>query len=147
MKGYIMAQAKSGDIVKVHYTGKLDDGSIFDTSIDRNPLQLTIGENEVFPPLEQAIVGMETGESKTVKIPAEEAFGQHREDLIQTIGKSALPAGLEPEVGQRLTATRVDGQSIGVTVRAVTENSVTIDANHPLAGEDLIFDVELVGIL
>lgn len=142
-----MTQVKLGDTVKVRYTGKLNDDSVFDTSIGHNPLQLTIGENKIFPPLEQSIIGMEPGESKTVKIPSKEAFGQYREDLVQTIGRSILPQGLEPKVGQRLTATRVDGQSITVTVRAITETDVTIDANHPLAGEDLTFDVELVGIL
>ncbi|MFB0525252.1 MAG: peptidylprolyl isomerase [Phycisphaerae bacterium] len=142
-----MAQAKSGDNVKVHYTGRLDDGYVFDSSANRNPLQLKIGQKGVIPGLEQAIIGMEQGESKTVKIQAEEAFGRYREELIRTIGRSVFPADLEPKVGQRLTATCVDGRSVAVSVTDVSESSVTIDANHPLAGEDLTFDIELIEIL
>ena len=142
-----MAQVKSGDTVKVHYTGRLDDGYVFDTSAKRNPLQLKIGQKGVIPGLEQAIIGMEQGQSRTVKIQAEKAFGRYREELIQTVSRSVFPADLEPKVGQRLTATCVDGRSVAVTVSDVSESSVKIDANHPLAGEDLTFDVELIKIL
>jgi len=142
-----MAQAKSGDTVKIHYIGRLDDGYVFDTSANRNPLKLKIGEKRIIKAFEQAIIGMEQGESKTVKIQAEEAFGQYREKLVQTVGRSVFPADLEPKVGQRLTATSVDGRSVAVTVTDVSESSVTIDANHPLAGEDLTFDIELIEIL
>jgi len=142
-----MAQAKSGDTVKVHYTGRLDDGYVFDTSANRNPLQLKIGQKGVIPAFEQAIIGMEQSESKTVKIQAEEAFGRYRAELVQTVSRSVFPADLEPKVGQRLTATCVDGRSVAVSVTDVSESSVTIDANHPLAGEDLTFDIELIKIL
>jgi len=142
-----MAHVKSGDTVKVHYIGRLDDGYVFDTSANRNPLQLKIGQKGVIPGFEQAIIGMEQGESKTVKIQAEEAYGRHREELIQTVRRSVFPAELEPKVGQRLTATCVDGRSVAVTVTDISESSVTIDANHPLAGEDLTFDIELIEIL
>ncbi|MFQ6034314.1 MAG: peptidylprolyl isomerase [Sedimentisphaerales bacterium] len=142
-----MAQAKSGDTVTVHYTGRLDDGYVFDTSANRNPLKVKIGQKAVMPAFEQAIIGMEQGESKTVKIQAEEAFGRYREELIRTINRSVFPANLEPKVGQRLTATCMDGRTVAVTVTNVSESSVTIDANHPLAGEDLTFDIELVKIL
>ena len=142
-----MVQAKSGDTVKVHYTGRLDNGYVFDTSANRNPLKIKIGQKEVMPAFEQAIIGMEQGESKTIKIQAEEAFGRYREELIRTISRSVFPTDLEPKVGQRLTATCMDGRTIAVTVTDVSESSVTIDANHPLAGEDLIFDIELVKIL
>jgi len=142
-----MAQVKSGDTVKVNYTGKLDDGYVFDTSANRNPLKLKIGQKRVIPAFEQAIIGMEQGESKTVKIPTEEAFGQYQEELIQTVGRSVFPANLEPKIGQRLTATSVDGRSVAVTVTDISEASVMIDANHPLAGEELTFDIELIEIL
>ncbi len=142
-----MAQAKSGNTVKVHYIGRLDDGYVFDTSADRNPLKVKIGEKRMIPAFEQAIIGMEQGESKTVKIPAKEAFGQHQEELVQMVRRSVFPADLEPKVGQRLTATSVDGRSVAVTVTDISEVRVTIDANHPLAGEDLTFDIDLIEIL
>jgi len=142
-----MAQAKSGDTVKVHYTGKLDDGSVFDSSADREPLQLTIGESRIIPVFEQAIIGMEPGELKNIKIPSEQAYGPHREELVRTVDRSILPADLEPKVGQRLNATHVDGRTIVVRVKGFSESSLTLDANHPLAGEDLTFDIELIEIV
>jgi len=142
-----MTQAKSGDTVKVRYTGKLDDGNVFDASGSRAPLKLIIGENRVIPAFEQAIIGMQPGESKTIKIPADEAFGPYREELVQTVDQSAFSADLEPKVGQRLKATNVAGRSVAVTVTEVSESTVTIDANHLLAGEDLMFDIELVEIV
>jgi FKBP-type peptidyl-prolyl cis-trans isomerase 2 len=142
-----MVQAKSGDTVRVQYTGKLNDGKVFDTSVDRDPLQLTIGEKRVIPAFEEAVIGMERGESKTVKIPVDEAYGQYHKELVQTVDRGLLPEGLEPKVGQRLTATHVNGETVSVTVADVSGASVTIDANHPLAGEDLTFDIELVEIL
>ena len=146
LKGETMAQAKSGDTVKVHYTGRLDDGSIFAASVEREPLELVIGDNRMLPAFEQAIIGMEPGQSKTIKIPAEQAFGPYREELIRTVDRSVFPPGLEPKIGQRLNATRADGRTIIVTVIDLSESSVTLDANHPLAGEDLSFDIQLVEI-
>jgi len=142
-----MTEAKSGDTVKVHYTAKLDDGTVFQTSIGREPLELTIGEERIIPSFEQAIVGMNPGESKSVEVPAEKAFGPYREDLLRTIDRSQFPGDVEPEVGQRLNMSQSDGRTIVVTVADLSESSVTLDANHPLAGEDLSFNIQLLEIL
>lgn len=142
-----MTQAKLGDTVKVHYTGKLEDGTVFDTSIDRTPLEFTIGEGQIIPGFEQAVVGMNLGESKTTTIPVDKAYGPYREEMVLVIGREQFPADLHPEVGQRLQLHQVDGQTIIVTVTEVSEGSVTLDANHPLAGKDLIFDIQLVEIV
>jgi len=142
-----MIQAKQGDTVKVHYTGKLDDGTVFDTSRNRNPLQFTIGKGQVIVGFEQAIDGMTTGESKTVTIPMENAYGPHRKEMIITMERSKLPADLNPKVGQRLELTQMDDRNILVTVTAVTDSMLTLDANHPLSGKNLVFDIELVGII
>ena len=141
-----MAQAKYGDTVKVHYTGKLGDGTIFDSSIDRDPLEFTLGEGRVIPGFEQAVVGMDLNETKTVKIPEDKAYGPHREELVAEVDRSQLPADLEPEIGQQLQGRQADGQVIVATVTDVSESSVTLDANHPLAGKDLTFDIQLVAI-
>jgi len=142
-----MTQAKQGDTVKVHYTGMLDDGTVFDTSRNRNPLQFTIGKGQVIVGFEQAIDGMTTGESKTVTIPMENAYGPHRKEMIITMERSKLPADLNPKVGQRLELTQMDDRNILVTVTAVTDSMLTLDANHPLSGKNLVFDIELVGII
>jgi peptidylprolyl isomerase len=141
-----MTQAKQGDTVNVHYTGKLGDGTVFDTSRNRHPLQFTIGKGQVIVGFEQAVDGMHTGESKTVIIPVDNAYGPRREEMIITMERSKLPSGLEPKVGQRLELTQMDDQNILVTVTAVTDSMLTLDANHPLAGKDLHFDIELVSI-
>jgi peptidylprolyl isomerase len=146
-KGEKMAKAKSRDTVKVHYTGKLDDGNVFDSSAGREPIEFTIGANKVIPGFEEAVIDMELGESKTIKISAEQAYGNYDEALVSTVKRSVFPGDMEPEVGQRLTAKQADGRAIHVTVTDVSEGDVTIDANHPLAGEDLTFDIELVEIL
>jgi peptidylprolyl isomerase len=142
-----MTQAKQGDIVKLHYMGKLPDGTIFDTSRERHPLQFTIGNGQVIAGFEQAVIGMKVGESKTARIPMEQAYGPHREDMVVTMDRSKLPPGVNPMVGQRLELTQVDDQTSLVTVTNVTESTLTLDANHPLAGKELTFDIELVGIL
>ncbi len=142
-----MAQAKSGDTVKVHYTGKLDDGTVFDSSVDRDPLELTIGGGRLIPGFEQAVIGMSPGESKTVKIPANEAFGLYRDELVKVVDRSSLPTDLVPEVGQKLNMTDADGRTTVVMVTEVSESSITMDINHPLAGEDLSFDIEIVQIV
>ncbi len=141
-----MTQAKKGDKVKVHYTGKLDDGTVFDSSRDREPIEFTLGAGEVIPGFEAAVEGMQVGETKTTTIPAEEAYGPHRDDMILMVERSKFPPHIEPEVGQQLQLRQEDGQTIIVTVAAVTEDTVALDANHPLAGEDLTFDIELVEI-
>ena len=142
-----MAQAKYGDTVKVHYTGKLDDGTVFDASVNGDPLQFTIGSGQIIPGFEQAVVGMNPGESKTVKIPAEDAYGQRREDLVLEVEKSQLPEGLKPEVGLQLQSRQPDGRIIVLTIADISESHVTLDANHPLAGKDLTFDIQLVEII
>lgn len=142
-----MAQAISGDTVKVHYTGKLVDGTVFDSSIDREPIQFEIGLGRLIPGFEKGVVGMQPGETKSIYIPTDEAYGQHDEDLVWEVDRNKLPDELEPEVGQQLQSVQGDGVKITVTIMDVSEASVTLDANHPLAGEDLVFDVELIEIV
>jgi len=141
-----MAQAQTGDTVKVNYTGKLDDGTVFDTSVDREPLQFQIGQGQLIPDFEQAVVGMNAGESKSIQIPAENAYGPYHDEMVIEMPRSEIPEGLEPKVDQKLQVRRKEGGEFVVTVTAVTETSVTLDANHPLAGKDLIFDIELMEI-
>jgi len=142
-----MAEAKNGDTVKVHYTGKLDDGTVFDTSADREPLQFTIGEGQIIPDFEQAIVGMNPGESKTIQIPSDNAYGPHHKEMVMEVDRSEFPADLEPKVDQRLQVRQQDGQAFPVTVTDVSETKVTLDGNHPLAGKDLTFDIQLSEIV
>ena len=141
-----MAQAQIGDTVKVHYTGKLQDGETFDSSIGRNPLKFEIGGGKLLQAFEQAVVGMEPGESKSIQLVAQEAYGDRDDALIWTTEKSKLPDDLDPAVGQQLEAVRQDGVRIPVFVIDVAESTITLDANHPLAGEDLTFDLQLVEI-
>lgn len=141
-----MAQAKRGDSVKVHYTGKLEDGTVYDSSRDRDPLHFTIGEGQVIPGIEQAVVGMNPGESMTTKVPADKAYGPHREELVMEIDRNEFPQHLRPKVGQQLQARLEDDQTIEIKVTDVSESSVTLDANHPLAGKDVTFDIQLVEI-
>ena len=142
-----MGQAKSGDTVVIHYTGKLEDGSIFETSKGQEPLLLTIGQNKTIQVLEEAIVGMKPGETKTLKIMAINAYGPYHGELVKTVSRSVIAKGIEPKVGQKLQATRMDGRKVSVTIKNISEKNVTFDANHPLAGKDLIFDVQLVEIV
>jgi peptidylprolyl isomerase len=130
----------------VHYTGKLEDGTVFDTSRSRHPLQFTLGNGQVIAGFEIAITGMNIGESKTTVIPVEQAYGPRRDDMIVTVKRDQLPPDLDAKVGQRLELTQMDDQTILVTVTDITESSMTLDANHPLAGKTLTFDIELVGI-
>ncbi|MEN6520088.1 MAG: peptidylprolyl isomerase [Armatimonadota bacterium] len=141
-----MAQAQQGDTVKVHYTGKLDDGSVFDSSVDRDPIEFTIGEGRVIPGFENGIVGMNTGELKTISIPADQAYGPHRDDMVVEVNKAHLPPDLDAEVGDQLQMRQADGQPVVVIVADISDENITLDANHPLAGKDLMFDVELVEI-
>ncbi len=141
-----MTQAKNGDIVKVHYTGKLDDGSIFDSSVDRGPLEFTVGDGNIIPRFEQAVIGMNPSESKTIKIPSDEAYGPHREEMVMAIEREKFPPHISPEVGQQLQVPKTDGNTVVFLVTDVTESQVTLDANHPLAGKDLTFDIELLEI-
>ena len=143
-----MGQAKHGDTVKVHYRGKLHDGSVFDATFDREPLQFTIGEGQIVPGLEEAVVGMNPGDSKTTELPVEKGFGPHREDLVVVVAKNKLAdLDLEPKEGELISIPQSDGPPVDATVVEVTESEVTMDFNHPLAGEDLSFDIELVDIV
>jgi FKBP-type peptidyl-prolyl cis-trans isomerase 2 len=141
------AQAETGDVVQVHYTGKLADGTVVDSSVGRAPLEFTLGVGQMIPGFEQAVLGMKVGESKTVTIPANEAYGPRLDDLIAEVPRERLPSDLTPEVGQQLGMNRPDGGVSLVIIIGVSDNTVTIDANHPLAGKDLTFEIELVKIL
>ena len=138
--------AENGDTVKVHYTGRLQDGTVFDTSAGSEPLEFTLGEGQIIPGFEQAVMGMQVGESKTVTIPVDQAYGPRRNDLIVEVGRDELPENLEPEIGMQLQMNQGDGGIMIVTITDVSETTITVDANHPLAGQDLIFDIELVEI-
>jgi len=142
-----MTQAQVGDMVKVHYTGRLTDGTTFDTSLERDPLEFTLGEGELIAGFEQAVLGMAAGESKTTTVPADQAYGPHHAERVIDVERHHLPSDLHPELGQRLEMTRPDGTTLTVMVTTVTETQVTLDANHPLAGQDLIFDITLVEIV
>ena len=142
-----MAKAKNGDTVKVHYTGKLEDGRVFSSSENGDPLQFTIGDGNTIPGFEEAIVGMSPGDSKTEKVPADQAFGPYREELVVEIDRGRIPEEVDPKVGKRLQVHKNDGSITEVLVTGVTESKVTLDTNHPLARNDLIFDIQLLEIL
>ncbi|MCT7985582.1 peptidylprolyl isomerase [Laspinema sp. A4] len=141
-----MTQAKQGDMVTVHYTGKLDDGTVFDSSLDRDPLEFVLGEGQLIAGFEQAVLGMTPGESKTEKIPADEAYGPHRQEMVVEVERQQLPDNIPLDVGQQLQIQQAPDQIIPVVITAISESKVTLDANPPLAGKDLIFEIELVGI-
>ncbi len=141
-----MSQAKSGDTVRIHYTGKLNDGTQFDSSSGREPLEFALGSGQVIPGFDNAVDGMKVGDSKTVTIPPEQAYGQKHEQLVQEVPKSALPPELKPEVGMQLQSQAPDGQTMQLMVTEVADETITVDGNHPLAGQDLTFDIELVEI-
>jgi len=139
-------EASAGDTVKVHYTGKLQDGTVFDSSLEREPLELTIGQGEVLAGFEHALIGMKVGGSRTVNIQAESAYGPRSDDLVFEVPLSRLPEDSEPQVGQIL-GFQTESGTWKVTVVEVSESTVTLDANHPLAGKDLTFEIELVEIV
>ena len=141
-----MAQATSGDRVHIHYTGRLADGTVFDSSREREPLAFTLGEGTVIPGFEEAVTGMAPGESKTTVIPPDQAYGSPREELLLTVPLAQLPEGYEPEVGGQLQMTTAQGQPVPVRIHAVEDAAVILDANHPLAGKELTFDIELVEV-
>lgn len=166
-----MAQAKKGDRVRIDYTGTLEDGTVFDSTLENEecssdecdsdehdsgdcgcgceagPMELTVGAGEFFPQIDEALVGMAPGEQKTVTIDAADAFGEYDEEKVFTVPRGELPEGLTPEVGDELVLTDENDESIGVVVVEVNDQGITFDANHPLAGEDLTFSLELVEIL
>lgn len=163
-----MAQAKSGDKVKVHYTGTLEDGSVFDSSegfVDQpdsscgcndgcgcesqamEPMEFVVGGGTLIPKFEAAVIGLEPGQSITVTIPADEAYGQRAEEMVAVIERSEIPADISPEPGHQMEVILEDGSPLPVLVTDVTETTITLDANHPLAGRDLTFAIRLVEIL
>ena len=141
-----MTQAKSGDTVKVHYTGTLDDGNEFDSSAGREPLEFSLGSGQVIAGFDNAVDGMAVGESKTVTIPPDEAYGDRHEKLVQQVPRTSLPDDMTPEVGMQLKSQSPDGQVMNLIISEVAKESITVDANHPLAGQALTFAFELVEI-
>lgn len=162
-----MATAKKGDKVRIDYTGTLDDGSIFDTTLSEDdccndtdcdcddegcgcesgPMEITIGNEDFFPQIEEALIGMAPGEKKTVVIPAEDAFGEYDEEEVFSIGRDQIPSDIVPHVGMELEFTGEDDEPFGVTVVEVSDEAITVDANHPLAGEDITYEFQLIEIL
>lgn len=141
-----MAQAKKGDRVKVHYNGTLDDGTPFDSSADREPIEFTIGEGMLLPGFELAVEGMEVGNAKNIRIPANEAYGPYFDDLVVEFEKEQFPPDLNPKVGEHLELQQEDGSATVVRIVKITDDKVSLDANHPLAGKDLLFELKLVSI-
>ena len=138
-------QAKAGDTVRIHYTGTLHDGTVFDSSQGREPLEFTLGAGQVIPGFDSAVSGMAVGASRTVTIPAAEAYGPRREDMVLAIPRDQVPPNINPEVGEQLQVGQGQEQFL-VTVAEVNEREVVLDGNHPLAGEDLTFQLQLVEI-
>lgn len=141
-----MAQVKTGDKVKVHYVGSLEDGTVFDSSREGEPMEFAVGERMLIPGFEDAVIGMSVGDSKTVSIPPEDAYGSSIEELVTVVERSQIPSSLEPKIGMMLQANSDDGMVVPFTVKEVTEDSVTLDGNHPLAGKGLTFKIELLEI-
>jgi len=140
-------QAKKGDRIKVHYTLKLKDGKTVESSHDSKPLECTLGTGEIIPGFENGVIGMAPGESKTVNVPVEDAYGLHNENKIFEFGRERAPQGFEPGIGETVNMNRPDGSSFSATVIGITDKNFKMDANHPLAGKDLVFDLELVEIV
>lgn len=142
-----MSTAQQGDTVQVHYTGRLEDGTVFDSSRDRDPIEFTLGQDQVIPGFQQAVEGLAEGDTITARVPPEDGFGTRSEDLVMTVPRDNLPDGRDPSIGQQLELTTGDGYKIPVRVTAKSESAVQVDANHPLAGRALDFELELVKIV
>ena len=141
-----MSEATAGQTVRIHYTGRFDDGTVFDSSAERDPLEFKLGAGQVIPGMDNAVAGMEVGDKKTVSIDPAEGYGSRDERLVQAVPKSALPDEIEPAVGMQLQSQAPDGQVMQLIVTEVADESITVDANHPLAGRTLEFDIELVAV-
>jgi peptidylprolyl isomerase len=141
-----MGQAKINDRVKVHYTGSLKDGTVFDSSAKRDPLEFTIGQGMVIPGFENGIIGMEVGDTKEITIPPDQAYGERKEDLVGVVDRTRLPENVNPEIGMVLQARSPEGETVNVMVTEVTDAGVTLDMNHPLAGKELVFEVNLIEV-
>ncbi|MGJ8569479.1 MAG: FKBP-type peptidyl-prolyl cis-trans isomerase [Hoeflea sp.] len=142
-----MSEAKSGDTVRINYTGKLIDGTRFDSSEGREPLEFQVGSGQIISGLDREVEGMKVGDKQTITVPAEEAYGPHDAAKVQQVPRDALPPELEPQEGMQLQAQTPEGGQMTLIVTAVAEQEITVDANHPLAGKDLIFEIEMVEIL
>jgi peptidylprolyl isomerase len=143
-----MAQVKHGDMIRVHYHGTLEDGSVFSSTYEeKEPFEFTIGKGSVLPGFEQAVIGMSVGDTRSISIPPEEAYGQHRKEFVFMMNKAQAPAGLNLELGKRLQIRTNQGNTTIATITAITEDSVILDANDPLAGKTLKFEIELIEIL
>lgn len=138
-----MSQAKIGDTVQVHYKGTLDDGTVFDSSEGRQPLQFTLGQSQVIPGFEQGLIGMEPGQSRTIRVASEQGYGPRQDDRVLTVPRDQIPGHIQPQVGQMLEVRQPGGQGIPVRITEVDDARVTLDANHPLAGKTLHFDVQV----
>jgi FKBP-type peptidyl-prolyl cis-trans isomerase 2 len=141
-----MAQVENGDTVKVHYTGRLTDGTVFDSSREGDPLEFTLGEGQLIAGFEEAVLGMEVGQTKEVQFPPEMAYGPRFDEMVHVLDRERLPPDLDLEVGRQLLMSQPDGEEMVLTIIAIEDSEVTVDANHPLAGQDLIFDIELMEI-
>jgi FKBP-type peptidyl-prolyl cis-trans isomerase 2 len=141
-----MSQVKENDTVKVHYTGKLSNGQVFDSSLDREPLEITLGQGMLIPGFEKGVVNMKVNEKKTITIPVAEAYGEVQKELFHEVKKAELPQDMTPEVGMGLASRNPDGSEVQFRIAEVHAEHIIIDANHPLAGQDLTFDLELVEI-
>lgn len=141
-----MTQVKSGDTVRIHYTGTLGNGETFDSSQGREPLEFTVGSGQIIPGLDKALPGMEVGEKKQVQVPCSEAYGESDPNARQAVPRDQIPADIPVDPGTRLQMQTPQGQVLPVTVVECTDQEVTLDANHPLAGQDLTFDIELVDV-
>ncbi len=141
-----MTEVRRGDSIRVHYTGSLNDGTVFDSSEGKDPLEFTVGSGQVIAGFDEAVIGMTTGQSKVVLIPADKAYGERNEQMVITTPLEHVPPGLDLELGMRLEMGGANGELIRVVVTEITDSQVTLDANPPLAGEDLTFAIELVDI-
>ncbi len=139
-------QAKKGDKVKVHYNGRLNDGTTFDSSKDRQPLEFEVGSGMVIKGFDEGVTGMSVGDKKTISIPAEDAYGERQEEMVIEFPRSNFPPDIEPELGMTLNMHSENGQELPVVITDVNDDTIILDANHPLAGKDLIFDIELVDL-
>jgi len=141
-----MSQVKADDKVKVHYTGKLSNGEVFDSSLQREPLEFQMGQGQLIPGFENGLIDMSVNEKKTIVIPSSEAYGESRPELIQEVPNDKLPPEIKPEVGMGLVSTTPEGQEIQLVVKEVKDNAIVVDGNHPLAGQELTFEVEVIAI-
>jgi peptidylprolyl isomerase len=141
-----MSQVKENDTVKVHYTGKLNNGKIFDSSLEREPLEVKLGQGMLIPGFEKGIINMKLNEKKTINIPVSEAYGDVQKELLYEVKKEQLPQDMTPEVGMGLASKDENGREVQFRVAAVNDDHIIVDANHPLAGQDLIFELELMEI-